>query len=188
MNSSISRCTQMQIVVNSVITLLFFLIAVGDLHAQSNKNAAPSGAGKKTPVLTLEKLAQQSDVIAVGTVTAMESEWNDDRSRIQTRVRVAVDEGIKGTATESSIIIVIPGGEVDGIGELYTHSVKFQKNEDVVVFAGKDDKGQLTVTNGEQGKFLIQKDTATGKKMIPKVGTLEEFKGKIKNSIKTQKQ
>jgi hypothetical protein len=167
---------------------LLLLLTMSNVFAQAGKKASPSGVIKKPPVLTLDKLAQQSEVIAAGTVTSMTSEWNEDKSRIQTRVQVAVEDPIKGTSTGSSISIVIPGGEVEGIGELYTHSVKFQQNEEVVVFAAKDDKGNLRVTNGEQGKFLVKKDNASGAKTISDEGSLTEFKNKIRNSLKSNKQ
>ena len=56
----------------------------------------------------------------------------------------------------------------------------------VVVFAKKDMKGRYRVTSGERGKFLIEKDTKTGSKIIPNVGTLQEFTAEVKKNVKSQ--
>ena len=155
----------------------------GSMQAQSTGKKIP-GAAKPAPGVMIDKLAQIADVVAAGRVSDLRSEWNADKSRIQTRVTVAVEQDIKGDAVGESITLLVPGGEVDGVGELYTHTVQFRENEDVLVFASKDAKGDLRVTSGVDGKYMVEKDRATGRKVIPSVGTLEEISARIKAGAK----
>ena len=156
------------------------------VQAQTSGKKLPGRAVKSPPTVSIDQLAQVSDVVAVGKVSETRSEWNEDKSRIQTRVTISVDQGIKGAPDGESITLLIPGGEVDGVGEIYTHTVQFRQDEDVLVFASMDTQGNLRVASGPQGKYLIQKDAKTGKRMIPSLGTLDEVRAKIQNSAKTQ--
>ncbi len=131
-----------------------------------------------------DQLSKEADVIVVGKVGRLVSEWNEDKSRIQTRITIAVSDIIKGEAGGSSITVVVPGGEVDGVGEWYSHMPRFENDEEVVVFAAKDSKGNLKVASGQQGKFTIKKDKETGARMLPNVGSLQEFTSHIKNYLK----
>jgi hypothetical protein len=133
-----------------------------------------------------DQLVRESDVIVVGSVGALKSQWNADRSRIQTVVTIHVDETVKGSVQGGSLTVVVPGGEVDGVGEWYSHSARFQDTEEVVVFAKKDQKGVMHVTGGEQGKFLVKPAQNAGSKIIPNVGNLEDFTSKVKNTVKAQ--
>ena len=133
-----------------------------------------------------EQLIRESDVIVVGRVGALKSEWNADKSRIQTVVKIQVDEAIKGAVDGGSLIVVIPGGEVDGVGEWYSHSVRFKDSEDVVVFAKKDKNGIMRVTDGEHGKILVKEGKKAGSKVIPNVGNLEDFTAHVKKTVTAQ--
>lgn len=146
--------------------------------------AQPAPAQKK--YLSTDELAAQADVIVSGKVNALKMEWNGDKSRIQTRVTISVDETMKGAVEGGTLTVLIPGGEVDGVGEWYSHSPRFTSEEEVVVFASKDKAGVLRVTAGEKGKFLVQKDARTGSKIIPNVGSLQDFKAQIGKTVKTQ--
>ena len=136
--------------------------------------------------LQTEQLVRESDVIVVGSVGALKSEWNADRSRIQTVVTINVGETVKGSVQGGSLTVVIPGGEVDGVGEWYSHSVRFKDTEEVVVFAKKDQKGVMRVTGGEHGKFLVTAGKNAGSKIIPNVGSLEDFTGTVKKAVNAQ--
>ena len=105
---------------------------------------------------------------------------------IQTVVTINVGETIKGSVSGGTISVVVPGGEVDGVGEWYSHSARFQDSEEVVVFAKKDQKGVLRVTEGEQGKFLVKQGTAAGSKVIPNIGSLADFTAQIDRGVKAQ--
>jgi len=137
-------------------------------------------------ILKTDKLTSLSEVIVVGKVNALKSEWTADKSRIQTSVTIAVDETMKGAVEGGTLTVVIPGGEVDGVGEWYSHTVGFKNDEEVVVFAMKDKAGRYRVTSGEQGKFLVEEDAETGTKIIPNVGSLREFTAGVRKNVKDQ--
>ena len=133
-----------------------------------------------------EDLIKRSDVIIVGKVGQKISEWNEDKSRIQTSVSISVDQTIKGSAAGNTITVVIPGGEVDGVGEWYSHTARFSDDEDVVVFAEQDQKGRYRVSGGDQGKISVRRDKTTGALMIPNIGPLDQFTGQIRDAVKVQ--
>jgi hypothetical protein len=134
------------------------------------------------------KLALQSDLVVVGTVGSRTSEWNADRSRIQTRVTISVNETIKGGSVPPTVEVVVPGGEIDGVGEWYSHTTRFDKNEDVVVFAKKDSRGEYGVAGGTAGKITIAQDPVTGRKLIPRFGSLQEFTSSLRKSVLSQQE
>jgi len=130
--------------------------------------------------VSTDELTRQSDVVVIGKVAGMKSGWNSDRSRIFTTVTVAVDQTLKGDAGGASTTILIPGGEVDGVGELYSHTAQFRKDEEVVVFARKDKQGRLRVVAGEHGKLSVSEDAATGARLVSGAGTLTQLTQQVK--------
>ena len=133
-----------------------------------------------------DQLSQEADVIVVGNVNHLASEWDATKSRIQTRVTIAVSDVIKGGAGSQSVTIVVPGGEVDGVGEWYSHTASFKKDEDVVVFAKKDPKGNFRIASGQMGKFTVKKDPASGRRIVPNIGSLDQFTSHIKSYLQSQ--
>ena len=129
--------------------------------------------------LTVEELTRRAAIAAVGKVTSMRSEWTSDKSRIITRVTVAVDQYLKGTRQDPTLTITVPGGEVEGVGEMYTHMAQFRNNEEVVVFAEQDASGGLRVTGGEQGKLTITTERTTGKRVVAENQLLEVFTTRV---------
>jgi len=133
-----------------------------------------------------DELTRQADVVVVGKVTNIKAGWHKDKSRILTTVTIEVDETLKGTGGEGTVIIQTPGGEVDGVGELYSHTARFVKDEDVVVFAEKDKKGNLRVTGGSEGKVAIRRDASSGLRRVSEGMSLDEFKTRVKNAVHVQ--
>lgn len=146
-----------------LIALLVAVIALGSATRSQERERSTA------------ELTRQADVIVVGRVADVRSSWNRDRSRIQTAVTVAVDRPLKGVPGGSSVTVLTPGGEVDGVGEYYSHTARFRKDEDVVVFARKAATGELRVTGGEQGKVAVRRDAVTGARMVAGDMTLDAF-------------
>jgi hypothetical protein len=140
----------------------------------------------QSKTINTENLIRESEVIVHGNVSGRMAEWTSKHDKIQTRITVAVDQTIKGTVPGDAMTVIIPGGEIDGIGEWYSHIARFDDNEEVILFAKKDKNGIFRVTGGESGKFTVRKDARTGSKSIPNIGTLEVFTQKIKNTVKKQ--
>jgi hypothetical protein len=111
-------------------------------------------------------LISDSDMVIVGQVSSIRSEWNDDRSYIFSHVTVAVDEFIKGERPERTITLRQLGGEVGDVGELYSHTARFLPDEEILVFLKRDPRGDLQVTGGDHGKFKITRDRDTGRRMV----------------------
>jgi hypothetical protein len=135
--------------------------------------------------MSTEALTKRAEIVAVGKVTAMKSEWDRNKTRIVTRVTIAVGEYLKGGAG-NVMTITSPGGEVDGVGEWYSHTERFKKDEDVVVFAEKDTKGNYRVAGGQDGKISIKKDESTGVSQVSGRMSLDDFKARIKDAVRTE--
>ena len=165
---------------NAIAAFLIFLVGVALTAAPSEVAYCQSAA------LSTESLVQGADVIVVGKVTAMNSKWSNDRSRIYTRVTISVDQQIKGATSENFVTITIPGGEVDGIGEVYSHTAKFTENEEVVVFAGKDRQGNLSVIGGDEGKTTVRKEKETGRQLVSGNESFQMFTAKLERVVKAQ--
>jgi hypothetical protein len=148
------------------------------------------GAGvlSQSKELTTEALAGQAEVVAVGKVSSLVSGWNEDHSRIVTRVTLAVESYIKGGNAGQPLTILVPGGEVDGVGELYSHTAVFQSDENVLVFAQKDRQGNYRVSAGQQGKYTVRKDDASGQLMVGGTRTLQEVTALVQKAVLDQQQ
>lgn len=159
------------------VLLLFGVLhlAVGRSHAQTENETA-------------EQLSRKSTVIAVGTVSAIRSEWTPDRERIVTRVNITVDEYVKGNTGAGMLTVIVPGGEVNGVGELYTHTATFRNNEHVLVFAEQDAQGTYRVVDGERGKINVMRDEATGRRIINGNQPFERLLTLVKIAVKAQDQ
>jgi hypothetical protein len=141
----------------------------------------PARAQHQTP--SAEELTGGADVVVVGKVSGVKAAWTGDRSRIVTRVTLVVDQTLKGTGGQGSVTIESPGGEVGGVGEWYSHTAQFKKDEDVLVFAKKDRQGILRVSGGNNGKLTIRKDEQTGTRMVGDGLTLERFADRVKQAV-----
>ena len=134
-------------------------------------------------ILTTQELTDQSDVVAVGKVSAMKSEWNADKSRIITRVNINVREFLKGDGSDQSLVVVTLGGEVGDVGEFYSSTVRFNRDEEVVVFARKKSGRDHEVMGGSQGRVPIQEDNMTGVKTVQRGIRLDDFCKQVKSAI-----
>ena len=132
--------------------------------------------------LTVDGLARRAEVVVVGKVTAKRSEWNSDKTRIYTRVTIDVDDCLKGTSGRS-IEVLVPGGEIGRVGELYTHMPRFTKDEDVIVFAEKDKNGRYRVTGASGGKYSVKEDERTGERRVSNHTSLDKFTADIRKAV-----
>lgn len=147
-----------------------------------------AGALSQSKELTTEALAGQAEVVAVGRVSSLVPQWNEDHSRIFTRVTLSVDQYIKGGSAGQPLTLLVPGGEVDGVGELYSHTAVFQSDESVLVFAQKDREGNYRVSAGQQGKYTVKRDDASGRLMVGGIQTLQEITAVVQKAAIDQNQ
>jgi hypothetical protein len=156
------------------ILLIFFSLINFTILAQNNTTS-------------LKQMSTEADLILAGKVVSQNSNWNKENTRIYTSVTIEVDELIKGSSTENKITVVHPGGEVGEIGELYSHTPKFVKNEEVLLFTKKDINGRnYKVLKGEEGKLTIFTDQKSGEKVTSSNKKVSALKTKIKNYVKKQ--
>ncbi|HSL88651.1 MAG TPA: hypothetical protein VK870_05080 [Ignavibacteriaceae bacterium] len=135
----------------------------------------------------LKSLSDNADIILTGKVTQQKSEWNADRTRIFTKVTVTVEEYLKGSQNQSIIIIAHPGGEVDEVGEIYSHVPRFYDNENVLLFLQKDgDNRSYKVLEGESGKISLTVDKLTGEKITSDRKNVSAYKKQIKSFVEQQ--
>jgi len=135
----------------------------------------------------IENLSNGADVVLTGKVVQQNSSWNEDRSRIYTNATIQVEEYLKGNTNDGSIVVTYLGGEVDDVGELYTHMPKFEDNEEILVFLIRDQRtSNYKVFNGEEGKLSIVYDKNTGEKVTTSNVQINSLKVQIKNFIKEQ--
>lgn len=132
-----------------------------------------------------EELTNGSDLVAVGRIRGKEAAWDAQRSRIETTVTMEVDEYLKGSAGRT-ITIITPGGEVGGVGELYSHAARFEKDEEVVVFVRKDldkrKKERFQISGGTRGKETIKRDEETGERTVGGKRRFAEFQADVKKA------
>lgn len=137
----------------------------------------------QSTILTTTELTNQADVVAVGKVASTKSEWNADRTRIFTRVTIAVRECLKGSATGQQLTLLTPGGEIGEVGEFYSGSVRFQQEEEVVVFAKGQADREMHLAGGAQGKITVTRDAATGMTTVGSGIRLDDFRLQVKSAI-----
>ena len=140
-----------------------------------------SAARAQTAPGQSDDLVRRADVIVIGKVAHTKSAWNADRSRITTTVTLSVDQSLKGGAP-GTVTIVSLGGEVDGVGEWYSHAAQFKLDEEVLVYAQRDAQGKLRVSSGNRGKISIQRDEKTGRRVLPDGLPLERLVSQIKEA------
>jgi hypothetical protein len=61
------------------------------------------------------ELVSGADSIVIGTVTSVESRWNEDQTLIRTYASVSVERYVAGAPVDTTITIVVDGGTVDGM-------------------------------------------------------------------------
>ncbi len=132
-------------------------------------------------MMTPEDLTRGSDIVAVGKVKELKAEWSAGKKTIVTRVTLDVSEFLKGGSGQTMVVLV-PGGEVDGVGEWYSHTARFTKDEDVVLFAKKSGISELRVTGGESGKLVITRDPKTGARFVTGGITLDEMTKRVRST------
>ena len=130
----------------------------------------------------IKYLTQSSEIVLIGKVSSRESFWNEDKSRIFTKVNIEAEEYLKGTSSPT-ITITVPGGEIGEVGELYTHLPRFNDQEELLLFAKKNRSNQYIVAGGELGKIRIIRDEISGKKLTASKKSIETLKNEIRLHI-----
>jgi len=133
----------------------------------------------------IKNLSLEADVILTGRVVQKEASWNSSKTRIYTKTTLQINERLKGDHTDSAVEIISLGGEVDGVGELYSHIPNFKESEEVLVFLKKNKKdNRFRVLDGEEGKITVIDNGKKESKMTELNTGLKSLKLQIKSYIK----
>ena len=112
--------------------------------------------------LSVEELAGDAKVIAVGKIAAVTSSWNTGGTQIFTRVALQPEEVLKGTPSGDRISFVYLGGRSGNLGSVVAETPSFTVGERVVLFLRPRRDGQLGVMALFQGKFSVERDPTSG--------------------------
>lgn len=151
-----------------VLAVLIILFTQSYIHSQSFQ-------------AEIKSLSEGADIILTGKVIQQKSEWTNNKSRIITKTTIQVGEYLKGSGSNSSVVVNHPGGEVDGVGELYSHMPEFSNDEEVLVFLKKTTgTSDFKVFSGEDGKISLVKNSS-GEIVTPSNISLNTLRMQIKS-------
>jgi hypothetical protein len=115
--------------------------------------------------MTPRQMGERAQLVVAGKVSGAQSFWNEKRTKIFTRIDVAVDASYKG-GTQGSVSLLQLGGTVDGVRTTVDGAIQWRVGEEVLLFLEPYTKGTYQVTGLSQGKFRIERDAATGAAFI----------------------
>ncbi len=114
--------------------------------------AAASLGATTVPRRDLPELARGSALIVHGRILRQWCAWDPEHRFIWTHSRVAVYEMLKG-APHRTVTISEPGGTLDGLSMQVSGAVRFDNNEEVVVFLRDTPLHYWRVYGWSQGKY-----------------------------------
>jgi hypothetical protein len=103
---------------------------------------------------TVEELAGESDAVLRGRVAGRASRWSEGGRRLVTEIVLEVNERWRGEAP-ARVVLLVPGGERDGVGQRVDGAPAFDDGEEVVVFLRRLPGGAFRVHGMAQGKFRV---------------------------------
>ena len=128
---------------------------------------------------TLDELCDSSTAIVEGKVLTKEASWDSERTFIFTTVMLEVDESFKGPfGPADTVRLLIPGGEIDGVGLKVEHAAQVDVGEEVIIFLKPVGDSLYGVTAWEQGKY-----TVVGGNVKERGISVKEFTDSIKKAL-----
>jgi hypothetical protein len=147
------------------------------------------GDAETGPSLSIEEIAGQADLIAVGRCTETRSQWVG--RNLFTLATVSVGEVVKGEQ-RSSLTVALPGG-VDAkrqfpVAVSYAGAPTMTPGEEVVLFLTGEGRipHAYDVVGYSQGKLTVVRDEA-GRKTVSRGArsiTLSEFESRIRSYLR----
>ena len=128
------------------------------------------------PTLSLDEIAQNADLIFVGTVTRQNSHYNAQRTAIETDVtftdvRVEHETERAQQRGANTIRLTYAGGRVGNVTFGVSDSPGFETGRRYLVFMIDDDSRPFNpVVGAVQGMFEVIADTATGQEFLRQPG------------------
>ncbi len=137
---------------------------------------APVAAATTVVHFGTAQLADRSDTIVRGVVTAVESRMHPEHQFIYTYVSVLVDEVYRGNPTlvGSTITLQELGGQVGPRVHEVAGVPRFEADEQVLVFLDNHPSGYFRTYGMVQGKFRFETDARTGELLLTRPADLNE--------------
>lgn len=133
------------------------------------------------PVYTHESAA-----IIVGVVQEVsEPYWGDDHAMVQRDVEIAVDEVLKGDPQMTDVTVTMEGGKIGKERFIVEDAVRFQLDEEVLLFLGVNHEEDYVVFAGPYGKYLISDDGTVVSSIGDFTMPLDDLKEEILDSLET---
>ena len=129
---------------------------------------APPARATIVEELTVAEMAQRSGAVVYGTVTGVESSWDDSHTRIYTEIDIDVIEYVSGSGPEQ-VSIRQAGGRVGDDELVIAGQPTFTEGEQVVVFLEPLETTGTTrwvVLCLAAGKYRVTTDELTGELVI----------------------
>ena len=118
------------------------------------------------PWMSLEEMALRADVIALGTVEAVEGAMSDDGRIIVTRVTLQVEKTLKG-GPRARVTLEVPGGRIGDRILIASGAPTFAKGDRAVLFLeGAPGGGRLSVVGWNLGRFEVRRDPQSGRDLV----------------------
>ncbi len=153
----------------------------------------------QVPALSLEKLIDQSEIIAHGRVTNSWPAWDTRHKYIWTHYRIEVLDPIRGNPG-ASVVVSEPGGSLDGVSMSISGAPDYEVGEEAIVFLYHTPIGYLRTTGYQQGKYtvtsqmrvhtnmkgleLLKRDSSPGVSLSTLDGlTVTEFKARVRDAV-----
>jgi hypothetical protein len=121
------------------------------------------GPAQATQLLFMspQDLGREAPLFIRGWVQSVESYWNGKHTEIFTRIKITVDETYKGSAGDIVEIVQL-GGTVGKVKVSVQGALQWKPGEEVLLFAEPYDAGTFQVSGFSQGKFIVERNPATG--------------------------
>ncbi len=132
---------------------LLFMICLGLIVS------SPSAASMVEVPFT--DLVSGADTVVIGTVTSVESRWNEDRTLIRTYSSLSVERHVTGAPVDSTITMVVDGGTVDGIALWVLDTPTFHPGMRAGFLLREEKPGLYTLYGQIQGVYALENDPAT---------------------------
>lgn len=112
--------------------------------------------------MDLPEMVEEAQVICLGRVAAIESEWDEHRGVIYSFATIKLQRIIKGDGTGDTLVVRYLGGKVGDVGMSVPGAPSFRTDEDVLLFLTAEEDGSYSVMGMSQGKYEIELDEDSG--------------------------
>ncbi len=117
----------------------------------------------------VDELALRSDVVVIGTVSAVDVERTIDHG-VLSKVTIAVSFDLLGSAAGDEIVLVERGGRVGDFEERLFGAAEYRIGERVLVFARRNRAGQLATVDMAMGKLRVVRTADDGAVFVRQFG------------------